>query len=101
MILADVFFSTPGGNYTSNPVTPTITTAATIPTDVATGTNTNCAQFYKVVSGDYCNTVALKYGISLSDFLFLNPEVFSNCTNLYADESYCVEAVGDSKYSCC
>lgn len=28
-------------------------------------------------------------GISLNDFLFLNPELDSNCTNLYLNYSYC------------
>jgi hypothetical protein len=42
-----------------------------------------------------CSTISLKYGISLSDFYFLNPQVDSNCTNLWAKTSYCVEAVGN------
>ncbi|KAG9698248.1 Six-hairpin glycosidase, partial [Aureobasidium melanogenum] len=33
--------------------------------------------------------------ISLDDFVFLNPAINANCTNLYAQESYCVRAVGD------
>ncbi|KAL8653777.1 MAG: hypothetical protein Q9226_003712, partial [Calogaya cf. arnoldii] len=31
----------------------------------------------------------------MDDFVFLNPGINSNCTNLLADESYCVQAVGD------
>ncbi|KKK21518.1 hypothetical protein P175DRAFT_0554941 [Aspergillus ochraceoroseus IBT 24754] len=47
------------------------------------GSNTNCAQW-----------------ITLTDFDFLNPEIDSNCPNLWAGQSYCVEAVGDiSTYS--
>ncbi|KAI8231929.1 LysM domain-containing protein [Colletotrichum sp. SAR 10_86] len=38
----------------------------------------------------------MKFGISLTDFVFLNPAINENCTNLYAEESYCVQAVGDS-----
>ena len=41
--------------------------------------------------------IIIKYGISLEDFLFLNKAVNVNCTNLLADESYCVQPVGDSK----
>ncbi|KAJ3957715.1 hypothetical protein N0V92_005734 [Colletotrichum tropicale] len=37
----------------------------------------------------------MKFGISLTDFVFLNPAINENCTNLYAEESYCVQAVGD------
>lgn len=33
----------------------------------------------------------------MDDFIFLNPSINANCTNLFADESYCVQAVGDSK----
>lgn len=32
--------------------------------------------------------------ISLSDFLFLNPEINQNCSNLDLGVAYCVEAVG-------
>ncbi|KAL5040877.1 hypothetical protein BDW71DRAFT_212672 [Aspergillus fruticulosus] len=69
-------------------------TAAPVPTNIANGTNTNCARYYQVLPGDYCNLVILKFGISLEDFLFLNTGVNSNCTNLYAEESYCVASVG-------
>jgi hypothetical protein len=44
-------------------------------TDMAEGTNDNCGQFYQVVSGDYCNLITIKYGISLADFVFLNPTI--------------------------
>lgn len=70
-------------------------TTAAVPTDLATNTNTRCAMYYKTSLGDYCNMIIIKYGISLDDFLFLNPSVNANCTNLWADTSYCVEAVGD------
>ncbi|KAL8857173.1 MAG: hypothetical protein Q9178_006228 [Gyalolechia marmorata] len=31
----------------------------------------------------------------MADFVFWNPSINANCTNLLADESYCVQAVGD------
>lgn len=77
------------------PMTPT--TPAPIPTDVAEGTNKNCGLYYRVVMGDFCNKLVLKFGIPLVDFVFLNPAINENCTNLFANESYCVSAVGDSK----
>ncbi|EQB58765.1 LysM domain-containing protein [Colletotrichum gloeosporioides Cg-14] len=52
-------------------------------------------RWYSVQQGDYCNLVAVKFAITLADFLFLNPAVNANCTNLFALESYCVAAVGD------
>lgn len=72
----------------------TATTPAAIPDNIANGTNTNCGQFYTVQPGDYCNLLALRFGISLSDLIFLNPDINSNCTNLFAQESYCIEPVG-------
>ncbi|PVH71894.1 carbohydrate-binding module family 50 protein [Cadophora sp. DSE1049] len=75
------------------PSTPT--TAAPIPANTTEGSDKPCGRWYEVESGDYCNLVTLKFAISLSDFLFLNNGINSNCTNLYAAESYCVQAVGD------
>lgn len=73
-------------------------TAAPVPTNVAEGTNTNCGRYYEAIPGDYCNLVIIKFAISLGDFLFLNSGVNVNCTNLFAQESYCVQAVGDSEF---
>lgn len=42
-----------------------------------------------------CSTISLKYAISLSDFYFLNPQVDTTCSNLWAKTSYCVQAVGN------
>lgn len=75
------------------PLTPTV--PAPMPTDVAEGSNKPCGRWYAVVPGDYCNLLTVKFGIPLEDFLFLNTGVNKNCTNLFAGESYCVQAVGD------
>ncbi|EOD48364.1 hypothetical protein UCRNP2_4885 [Neofusicoccum parvum UCRNP2] len=84
-------YITPNETFTAT----TATTAAPVPTDVADGTNTDCGQYYQAIPGDYCNLITIKFGISLTDFVFLNPGINENCTNLFAYESYCVEAVGD------
>jgi hypothetical protein len=93
--------SAPGKSYVPPTITvlapSTASTAVPAPTNVAAGTNTDCGLYYEAVSGDYCNLICLKFAISLDDFVFLNPAINANCTNLFADESYCVEAVGDSK----
>lgn len=65
-----------------------------MPSNVAEGTTDHCAQYYTVEPGDYCNKLMVKFSISLDDFLFLNTGVNQNCTNLFAEESYCVEPVG-------
>ncbi|KAK1635257.1 LysM domain-containing protein [Colletotrichum phormii] len=75
------------------PVTPT--TAAPIPSNTAIGSDKPCGRWYEVEAGDYCNLVTLKFAISLEDFMFLNTGINSNCTNLFAKESYCIQAVGD------
>ncbi|GJC83778.1 lysM domain-containing protein ARB_00327 [Colletotrichum liriopes] len=89
----------PGQPYVTPPPTtlaPTIpNTPAPVPTNVAIGTNTRCGTYVEVKVGDYCNQLVMKYGISMADFVFLNTAINQNCTNLYALESYCVQAVGD------
>jgi len=64
------------------------------PTPLGDGTNQNCGQYYLVEIGDDCSTIGEEFSISLSDFRFLNPEVWANCTNLLADTYYCIEPVG-------
>ncbi|KAJ3529969.1 hypothetical protein NM208_g9529 [Fusarium decemcellulare] len=82
------------------PITRTTTTlmpkptAAPVPSNIANGTNENCAQFYSVQIGDYCNQIIMAFSISLQDFLFLNQGINAECTNLFAEESYCVAPVG-------
>ncbi|KAI2643597.1 carbohydrate-binding module family 50 protein [Xylaria nigripes] len=86
-------FVTPTDTSALPPMTPTV--PATIPTNAADGSDKPCGRWYSVQEGDYCNLLTLKFGISLNDLIFLNPALNVNCTNLLADESYCVQAVGD------
>lgn len=99
MIGDQICVGAPGRPYEAPPSTtlaPSVpVTAAPIPTDVAVGTNTRCGRYYKAELGDYCNLLTIRFGISLADFVFLNPAINENCTNLYAEESYCIQAVGD------
>jgi len=101
MVGDQVCVGIPGTPYTPPPSTtlaPSIpVTPAPIPTDVAAGTNTYCGRYYKAILGDYCNLIVMKFGISLDDFVFLNPAINANCTNLFAEESYCVQPVGNRK----
>ncbi|OBT78531.1 hypothetical protein VF21_01031 [Pseudogymnoascus sp. 05NY08] len=89
----------PGKTYSTPTVTliqpTTATTPAPVPTDVADLTSTYCGKYYMAVTGDYCNLIVLRFSISMPDFVFLNPAINVNCTNLFADESYCVQPVGD------
>lgn len=117
-----ICISSPGEPYVVPtglpPLAPsTATAAAPVPTNAKDESNRNCGQWYNVEAGDFCNLVTIKYGISLQDFVFLNPSINVNCTNLLLgrhptttmsctghvlaknyrlDISYCVEPVGDS-----
>ncbi|KAI5116230.1 hypothetical protein M0805_001222 [Coniferiporia weirii] len=77
--------ATSGGNPSATP-----TTFAPIPTPTVSGTTADCGRYYQVKSGDICQTVALSNGVSLADFLTLNPELNANCTNLWLNYYYCV-----------
>jgi hypothetical protein len=89
----------PGTPYTTQTVAPPIatsfTSAAPVPTDVAANTTQNCGEYYEVQPNDYCNLLCVKFGLTLDDFIFLNPALNENCTNLFAEESYCVAPVGN------
>ncbi|KAI2624041.1 hypothetical protein GGS21DRAFT_541259 [Xylaria nigripes] len=91
--------SVPGTPYqdpTSTVLAPTtVNTPVPVPTDVAPDVNQRCGRYYQVMPDDYCNLIVLHFGISLEDFRFLNPGINANCTNLFANESYCVLPVGD------
>lgn len=79
---------------------PTVSSAevatAPVPTNLAHGTNTRCAEYHQASTNETCSIITTKMGISLTDFYFLNPRVNStSCDNLAPGESYCVKAVGD------
>ncbi|KAK6209368.1 hypothetical protein LQW54_006356 [Pestalotiopsis sp. IQ-011] len=71
-----------------------ITTAAAVPTDAMTESNHHCGKWYSVQTDEYCQLIATKNSITLADFYFLNPEINANCTNLWANASYCIAPVG-------
>ncbi|MCJ1456788.1 hypothetical protein MMC28_007153 [Mycoblastus sanguinarius] len=76
-----------------------VTTAATVavpaPTNAMTGSNRDCGNWYTIISGDTCGLVSVANYLSLSDFYFLNPEIYANCSNLDLRVAYCVEPVSD------
>ncbi|KAL9477709.1 hypothetical protein ACSS6W_007550 [Trichoderma asperelloides] len=96
--LKSVCVSNPSGSYSiptnTNGTVGIVTTIAAIPSPTVSGTNSKCGQWALVNSGDDCSTITDQYSIDLTDFIFLNPEVWPNCTNLYLNNYYCVEAVG-------
>ncbi|KAH7148159.1 hypothetical protein DER46DRAFT_564771 [Fusarium sp. MPI-SDFR-AT-0072] len=93
-----ICISNPLGNFalptTSKPVPTLYTTEAPIPSPTGHGTNAHCGKWYKVALGDDCSIIATNNTITRKDLLFLNQELFSNCTNLLAGVYYCVQPVG-------
>ncbi|KAF7316288.1 hypothetical protein MIND_00147500 [Mycena indigotica] len=81
-----------GAGTDNNIPSGTPTAKAPIPTPTVAGTTSNCGRYYQVKQGDICNSVVLANSISLPDFLVLNPEIDTNCTNLWLDYYYCVAA---------
>jgi len=92
-----VCVSNPLGDYRlpNSTATEVVTTPVPAPTDIAPNVTARCARFYDVAAGDDCSTITAKFSILLEDFLFLNPSVNENCTNLWLNYSYCIQPVGD------
>lgn len=81
------------------PVTSTTTkpgNGISTPTPTQTGMVGNCNKFHKVVSGDGCQPIATRYGITLANFYSWNPAVGSDCRTLIIDYHVCVGIVGGS-----
>ncbi len=56
-----------------------------------TGTIAGCSLWAVVNTGDTCATLAVAFGIPVSQFLVWNPAVSSDCTtNFWGGYSYCV-----------
>lgn len=65
------------------------------PQPIQDGIADACLSFYRAISGDTCQVVADKHGISLANFLSLNPVVGgSNCDRMLAGYHYCVSTTG-------
>jgi hypothetical protein len=55
------------------------------------GQPANCNGWHTVVSGDDCQSVPTKYGITFDNFLKWNPAVSRDClTNFWLGQAYCV-----------
>lgn len=87
----------PGGAYTpvlATPASSTVYTTTATPADpTPSGTVANCGLYYAVAEGDFCNTVALNFSITLDQLYAMNPALFTNCSNLLTGFDYCVATV--------
>jgi LysM repeat protein len=79
---------TTGYYATATPLTPT-----------PSGTIDECGIYHTVKAGEFCQAISLTYGITLDDFLQLNPELSLDCLNLWLGYSYCVYAVSRAPVS--
>ncbi|PLB35219.1 LysM peptidoglycan-binding domain-containing protein [Aspergillus candidus] len=91
------------GTVTGGP-DPTSTTTTTLKTTTKATTTTssskyeptqpgvpaNCDKFHLVASGDQCDTIEAKYGITDAQFKAWNPDVDEGCTNLWLNYYVCV-----------
>lgn len=46
-----------------------------------------------VVAGDTCETISLRYGLTLDEFLSYNTQIQQDCSNLWLSYSVCVAPV--------
>ncbi|RMY22481.1 hypothetical protein D0866_11929 [Hortaea werneckii] len=94
-----VCVSAPGGSIESGAsanlsVSTGASSAVPAPTNSFPETK-ECGGWYTVQAGDDCAKLSVAFSMTISDFLFLNPEIYTNCTNLLLGVSYCVFPVGD------
>jgi hypothetical protein len=76
--------------------TPTRANSPTVetPTPTQAGMAANCDEFYYVVKGDRCDTIAPRYGITSAQIAAWNPAVGADCAGLWASVFICVSITG-------
>jgi LysM repeat protein len=80
--------SSGGGTPTTSSSTGVATVAPPGPTN--DGASSACARWHIVQSGDACDAIASRYGITFARLRELNPHIDSGCTNIWPDYAYCV-----------
>lgn len=89
---ADAYACVSVVGYTPSPTTTGNGIATPTPTQVTIVDN--CDDFYFVVSGDTCDTIASEHGITVDQFQSWNPSAGETCTGLWANAYACVSIVG-------
>ncbi|QSZ28672.1 hypothetical protein DSL72_003171 [Monilinia vaccinii-corymbosi] len=74
--------------------TPSTNPATSTNAPVLPGTAANCTSFYVVASGDTCDGIGAKVGISSEELRKLNTQVNPQCTNLITGQALCAKAGG-------
>lgn len=60
------------------------------PTPTQPGSLCRCKKWHKVASGQTCATIQSQYAITAANFLLWNPQVGSDCKNLFLNYNVCV-----------
>lgn len=60
------------------------------------GIAANCNRFYKIASGDICDAVVSKAGITLAQLRAWNTEINASCSNLWLDFYICTGVAGNT-----
>lgn len=67
------------------------TRMTTPPGPTFTGSPSNCNSWYLIKSGDNCDNVPKRFGITRAEFLSYNPAISQDCTvNFWLGQAYCV-----------
>ncbi|KFY47397.1 hypothetical protein V495_01947 [Pseudogymnoascus sp. VKM F-4514 (FW-929)] len=80
------------GATTTSPGEPEPTSGG--PSPQMPGLDANCDNFHKIASGDQCDVIETKYGISDNQFKSWNSEINAECSNLWLDYYVCVHVKG-------
>ncbi|TFK69174.1 hypothetical protein BDN72DRAFT_840792 [Pluteus cervinus] len=83
----------PTADWNSTDTNPTTSTTVAAPTPTPPGTTDECYQWYIVQPGDFCGLIESQFDITFAQLQFWNPSLNSDCSNLLADEAYCVNGV--------
>ncbi|KAG2016846.1 hypothetical protein GB937_006048 [Aspergillus fischeri] len=89
--------TTPSTTLTTTTSTTTTSSSPYQPTQP--GLAANCDKFHLVASGDQCDTIEAKYGITDAQFKAWNPSINAQCTNLWLDYYVCVHVPGATMIS--
>ncbi|KAF7296692.1 hypothetical protein HMN09_01078200 [Mycena chlorophos] len=65
------------------------------PSNLATGSLSNCTTYYTVATGDTCTSIEAKYSTALADLLRWNTALTASCTTIQLGKAYCVQGGGD------
>ncbi|KAF9247440.1 hypothetical protein DTO006G1_3392 [Penicillium roqueforti] len=84
--------ATTTSTITTTALTTTTSTSQYDPTQ--SGIPPSCDGFHLIASGDQCDTIEAKYGITEAQFKAWNPSIDSSCSNLWLDYYVCVQIPG-------